>query len=132
MPDLKLFSPDLCRRYLKAEDYPAVAKASLKEMQRQVGFLDIDANGLARRGVLIRHLVIPGHPEETSSVLAWIVDELGADSYVNVMGQYRPGGRVDARYLPELNRPLEPSEYRTALRVARDLGLRHLDPPDLA
>lgn len=125
MPDLKLFSPDLCRQYLKAEDYPAVAKAALREMQRQVGFMDIDANGLARRGVLIRHLVMPGLPEETNSILTWIVQELGPESYVNVMGQYRPGGKVGAKYLPELNRPLEPSEYRTALRLARDLGLRH-------
>jgi len=132
MPDLKLFSPGLCKRYLKAEDYPEVAKSALLEMQRQVGFIDIDATGLARRGVLIRHLVMPGLPEETRSILAWIVQELGPETYVNIMGQYHPGGRVGREYWPELNRPLEPSEYRTALQVADELGLRRLDPRNLA
>ncbi len=131
MPDLKLYTPGLCKRYLKAEDYWEVATSALLEMQRQVGFIDIDANGLARRGVLIRHLVMPGLPEETRAILAWIVQELGPESYVNVMGQYRPGGRVGTQNRPELNRPLEPWEYRTALQTAEDLGLRRLDSRDL-
>jgi putative pyruvate formate lyase activating enzyme len=128
MPDLKLSSPGLCRRYLKAEDYWEVAKAAVLEMHRQVGFMDLDPNGLARRGVLIRHLVMPGLPEETRSVLTWIVQEIGPETYVNVMGQYRPGGRVGGQYRPELNRPLELSEYRAALRAAEELGLRRLHP----
>jgi putative pyruvate formate lyase activating enzyme len=127
MPDLKLFSPSLSKRYLKAEDYPEVAKAALREMHRQVGFLDIDADGLARRGVLIRHLVMPGLPEETRSILAWIVQELGPETFVNVMGQYRPGGKVGGEDWPELNRPLELSEYRAALQVAEEVGLFRLD-----
>ncbi len=127
MPDLKLFSPGLSKRYLKAEDYPEVAKAALREMHGQVGFLDIDADGLARRGVLIRHLVMPGLPEETRSILAWIVQELGPETFVNVMGQYRPGGKVGGQDWPELNRPLELSEYRAALRVAEEMGLSRLD-----
>ncbi|MBT8397268.1 MAG: radical SAM protein [Gemmatimonadetes bacterium] len=131
MPDLKLFSPTLSKRYLKAQDYPEVAKAALKDMHRQVGFLDIDPSGLARRGVLIRHLVMPGLPEESVSILEWIVRELGPDTYVNVMGQYRPGGKVGRKAWPELDRPLEREEYRAALRAAEEAGLRRLDSRDL-
>jgi len=127
MPDLKLFDPELCKRYLKARDYPEVARAALKEMHRQVGPLQIDADGLARRGVLIRHLVMPGLPEETRAILSWIVRELGHDAWVNVMGQYRPGGVVGEDRHPELNRPLEPLELGSALAMARDAGLARLE-----
>ncbi len=127
MPDLKFFSPSLSKRYLKAEDYPDVARNAVKEMHRQVGFLDIDANGLARRGVLIRHLVMPGLEAETRTILEWIVSELGADTYVNVMGQYRPGGRVGPEVFPELNRPLSRREFFSALKLAEDIGLERLD-----
>jgi len=127
MPDLKLFSPSLSKRYLKAEDYPEVARNAVKEMHRQVGFLDIDADGLARRGVLIRHLVMPGLEAETRNILEWIASELGADTYVNVMGQYRPGGRVGPEVFPELNRPLSRREFFSALKVAEDVGLERLD-----
>ena len=127
MPDLKLFDPELCRKYLKAEDYPEVARAALKEMHRQVGPLQIGEDGLARRGVLIRHLVMPGLPEETRAILSWIAGELGPDAYVNVMGQYRPGGRVSRNRHPELNRPLEPLELGSALAMAEEAGLTRLD-----
>ncbi len=127
MPDLKLFDPKLCRRYLKAEDYPGVARAAVKEMHRQVGALEIGADGLARRGVLIRHLVMPHLPQESGAILTWIARELGTDSYVNVMGQYRPAGRVSRQRYPELNRPLEPLELGSALAMAREAGLTRLD-----
>ncbi len=131
MPDLKLFSPSLSKRYLKAEDYPPVAKAALREMHRQVGFLHIDASGLARRGVLIRHLVMPGLPHESESIFRWIARELGPDTYVNVMGQYRPGGKVGPKVWPELNKPLGREEHRSALRAAETAGLRRLDPRNI-
>jgi len=127
MPDLKLFSTPLSERYLKAKDYPAVAQNAVREMHRQVGPLDLDDQGLARRGVLIRHLVMPGLPEETRSILAWIARELGPETYVNIMAQYRPGGRVGAERWPELNRPLESTEYRAALQVAEEVGLARMD-----
>jgi len=135
MPDLKLFSPALSKEYLKADNYPEVARAALKEMHRQVGLLDIGADGLARRGVLIRHLVMPGLAQETRSILAWIAEELGPESYVNVMPQYRPGGevgtpggKVGTPRWPELNRPLHASEYRAALKAAEEVGLRRMVP----
>ena len=127
MPDLKFFDPNLCHRYLKARDYPATAKAALKEMHRQVGALQVDGKGLARRGVLIRHLVMPGLPEETEKILKWIATELGTDTFVNIMGQYRPGGLVGADRFPELNRPLAPAELAGAVRTARAVGLNRLD-----
>jgi putative pyruvate formate lyase activating enzyme len=127
MPDLKLLNPALSRRYLKAEDYPEVARKALKEMHRQVGLLQVGEDGLARRGVLIRHLVLPGHAEETRAVLEWIARELGPETYVNVMGQYRPGGVVGQGRFPELNRPLPTTEYRFALELAREAGLIRLD-----
>ncbi len=127
MPDLKLLNPELSRRYLKAEDYPAVAREALKEMHRQVGALQIGEDDLARRGVLIRHLVLPGHLQETREVIQWIVRTLGPDTFVNVMGQYRPGGVVGRDRYPELNRPIPPAEYRQALDFAREAGLTRLN-----
>jgi putative pyruvate formate lyase activating enzyme len=127
MPDLKLFDSDLSKRYLKAEDYPEVAKAALREMHRQVGSLSVDASGLATRGVLIRHLVLPGFPDETRSILEWIASELGPETYVNVMAQYRPAGRVGRNRYPELNIPLGSSEFSRALETAREVGLTRLD-----
>jgi len=127
MPDLKLFDPDLCRRYLKAADYGEVAKIALKEMHRQVGPLQVGGDGLARRGVLIRHLVMPGLPRETEQILGWIARELGPETYVNVMAQYRPGGVVDPGRHPELDRPLGRDEWLGALAAAEKLGLRRLD-----
>jgi putative pyruvate formate lyase activating enzyme len=127
MPDLKLFDPELCHRYLKAEDYPGVARAALREMHRQVGSLQIDERGLARRGVLIRHLVMPGCLDDSRKIFEWISRELGPDSYVNVMAQYGPGGVVGPGRHQELNRSLGPDEYRTALELAREAGLARLD-----
>ncbi len=124
MPDFKCWSAESSERYLKAADYPEAARAAIAEMHRQVGPLQIDANGLATRGVLIRHLVMPGGLEETRAILEWIAQELGPDSYVNLMDQYRPAGRVCAEHFPELNRRLTSSEYRSALEIAESLSLR--------
>jgi putative pyruvate formate lyase activating enzyme len=132
MPDFKYWSSDSSQRYLKAEDYPAAARAAIKEMHRQVGPLRIDANGLATRGVLIRHLVMPGGLDETRAILEWIARELGTDTYINLMDQYRPAGRVCADAYPELNRRVTSSEFETAVEIALDLGLTRLDERKLA
>jgi putative pyruvate formate lyase activating enzyme len=92
-----------------------------------VGALVIDANGLARRGLLIRHLVMPGSLDETRSILEWIAGELGPDTYVNLMDQYRPAGAVGPRRHAEINRRLASAEFREARHIARELGLRRLD-----
>jgi putative pyruvate formate lyase activating enzyme len=124
MPDFKLWSPERCRRYLRRRDYSEVARSSLLEMHRQVGPLSFDEHGLAQRGVLIRHLVMPGMPEETEEILRWIASELGPGSYVNVMAQYRPAGRVLGGEFPELARSISREEYGRARALAEELGLR--------
>jgi putative pyruvate formate lyase activating enzyme len=127
MPDFKVWSREAGAKYLKAEDYPAAARAAIAEMQRQVGPLRIDANGVATRGVLLRHLVMPGQLDETQAILEWIARELGTDTYINLMDQYRPAGRVCAEHYPEINRRPTAAEFRRAVEIAVDLGLCRLD-----
>ncbi len=127
MPDFKFWDERLTLRYVKARDYPEVARASIREMHRQVGALKFDEYGLAKRGVLVRHLVMPGCLEDTRAVLKFIADEISPDTYVNVMAQYHPGGKVaNARYA-EINRRLTPAEYNEAVRTAYAVGLHRLD-----
>ena len=123
MPDFKLWTSKHARRYLKRADYPEVARASIAEMHRQVGPLELDESGLAQCGVLLRHLVMPGLLDETEQVLRWVAAELGPGTYVNVMAQYRPAGRVDGEY-GELNRRVRRNEFEQALALARELRLR--------
>jgi len=127
MPDFKFWSVERSQRYLMAADYPAAARAAIAEMHRQVGPLVLDADGLAVRGVLLRHLVMPHCLDETRAILAWVAAELGPETYVNLMDQYRPAGKVGSGRFAEISCPLEAAEYREALRVARDVGLGRLD-----
>ncbi len=127
MPDLKTLSGPVGRRLLKAADYPDAATAAIREMHRQVGDLVIGPDGLARRGLLVRHLVMPGLLDETVAVLEWIAAELGPGTYVNLMDQYRPAGRVGGGAYPEIDRRLHGSEFREAVDRARELGLTRLD-----
>jgi putative pyruvate formate lyase activating enzyme len=123
MPDFKYWDPDLARRYLKARDYPDVARARIAEMHRQVGNLRLDDRGLAYRGVLVRHLVMPGGLEETTAILQWLRRALGPAAHVNVMGQYHPAGRVGGGRYPEIDRRLLGDELTAAWRAARSVGL---------
>jgi putative pyruvate formate lyase activating enzyme len=125
MPDFKLWSSELARRYLAKRDYPEIARDSLREMHRQVGDLVLDDHGMARRGLIVRHLVMPGLLRETEAILHFIADELGPNTYVNVMAQYYPAGRTGD--FPEIDRHLYQSELARALELAQDLGLRRLD-----
>jgi putative pyruvate formate lyase activating enzyme len=125
MPDFKLWSSELARRYLAKRDYPEVVRHSLREMHRQVGDLVLDEHGMARRGLIVRHLVMPGLLGETEAILRFIADELGPNTYVNVMAQYYPAGRSGE--FPEIDRQLYQSEFARALELAQDLGLRRLD-----
>ncbi len=127
MPDFKYWSTEASRRYLKAEDYPQAARAVIRAMHRQVGPLVFDENGLAKRGLLIRHLVMPGSLEETRAILKWIAEELGPDTYVNLMGQYYPAGKVEQRRYPELCRRTSAAEMEQARSMATQLGLHRLD-----
>src|ERR671933_2612646 len=125
MPDFKLWSSDLSRRYLAKRDYAAVACATVKEMHRQVGDLVFDERGMARRGLLVRHLVMPGLVDETELILRWVAEELGPGTYVDLMAQYYPAGRTGD--FPEIDRRPYRSEFEHALTVADELGLPRLD-----
>ena len=127
MPDFKYWSAERSRTYMKAEDYPEVARAVIKAMHRQVGRLVIDGNGLAKRGLNIRHLVMPGCLDETRAILEWIAAELGPDTYVNLMDQYYPAGKVSEDKYREINRRLTTEEFGQAQEIARELGLQRLD-----
>jgi putative pyruvate formate lyase activating enzyme len=127
MPDFKVWSSERARRYLKAEDYPEVARHSIRAMQAQVGDLTLDETGLARRGLLVRHLVMPGGLDETREILGFLVREISADVYLNLMDQYHPAGRVSAERYPEIDRGLHPEEWEAALELARRAGIRRLD-----
>jgi putative pyruvate formate lyase activating enzyme len=122
MPDIKYGDETVAHRYSHVRDYCAVNRAAVKEMQRQVGDLALDARGIARRGLLVRHLVLPGGLAGTESVLRFLAREVSPRTYLNLMDQYRPCYRADG--YPPLDRPVSRAEYREALRLAEELGLR--------
>jgi len=121
MPDIKFFNPDLAKKYCNAPDYPEVVKKVVKEMHRQVGDLLIDNNGIAYRGLLIRHLVMPNCLEDTKEILHFIAKEISTDTYVNIMNQYRP--LYIAHQYPDIARRISLKEYLTALQMAKEFGL---------
>lgn len=127
MPDFKFWTSAAGARYAGAADYPEVAREAIAEMQRQVGYLVFDEEGIAIRGVLLRHLVMPGAGASTAAILAWIASFLGRETYVNLMAQYRPWGLVSDATFPEIARCLTASEYRNAVSAAQALGLRRGD-----
>lgn len=124
MPDVKWADDEAAATYSNAPDYWTHCKASLREMHRQVGDLTIDENGLATKGLLVRHLVMPNHVENSRSILTFLAEELSEETFVNVMGQYRPHYRVgtDDRYA-EIDRGITRREYREVADHARDVGL---------
>ena len=126
MPDLKLWTSERARRYLGKREYAEVMRGNVTEMRRQVGDLVLDERGLARRGLIVRHLVMPGLLDETEAILRFVADELGPDTYVNLMGQYYPAGRSD-KY-EEIDRRPHREELERAFEIADGLGLRRLDP----
>jgi putative pyruvate formate lyase activating enzyme len=127
MPDFKFWNPEMARRYLRASNYPEAARRTIKEMHRQVGSLVLDEDNLALRGVIVRHLVMPGEIAGTREILHWITQELGPDTYVNVMPQYYPAGKVSDKEHAEINRSITLQEFQQALEFADESGLQDLD-----
>lgn len=130
LPDLKFWLPATAGRYADAPDYPDIARQAIRRMHRQVGDLEAGADGLARRGLLVRHLLMPGQGEETAAILGFLATEISPSTYVNIMAQYHPCGQAER--FPEICRGVSGAEYRQALACARSLGLARLDQPDLA
>lgn len=153
MPDFKFWEPATAGRLCGARDYPERAREAIAEMQRQVGVLRLDREGIARRGVLVRHLVLPGMAAESAAILEWLAREISHDTYVNIMGQYRPAYRVGleiddwrdragdalsdgardraharhARAFADLDRRPLPDEMAAAFAAARAAGLRRFE-----
>ena len=133
MPDFKFWRRDSARRLAKAKDYPERAREAIAEMHRQVGDLRFGRDGLARRGLLVRHLVMPGQEDEAEAIFRWLATEISPDTYVNVMDQYRPvfetadrGRDGEPKYADIDRRPL-PTELAAARAAAHRAGLSRLD-----
>ncbi len=126
MPDMKYSDPALARRYSHVRDYVEVNRAAVTEMHRQVGDLAVDSRGIARRGLLVRHLVLPGGLAGTGEVLRFLAEEVSRETYVNLMDQYRPCHRAAEH--PELSRRPTHEELAGAREAARRLRLARLDP----
>ena len=127
MPDFKIWDAKLSRRYLLAPDYPEVARRAFEEMHRQVGVLRSDEEGVALRGTLVRHLVMPGMLDDTRRIFEWLA-ALSTDTFINVMDQYRPAwkARTEARF-SDIQRGVSTHEMADAYRAARDTGLWRFD-----
>lgn len=125
MPDIKWAREEAARRFSRVKGYPEVAREAIREMHRQVGDLVLDEEGIAVRGLLIRHLVMPDGVAGTEECLRFVAEEISLASYVNIMDQYRPAHL--AREHPPLDRPTSTREWREAVATAFRLGLRRLD-----
>jgi putative pyruvate formate lyase activating enzyme len=128
MPDFKLWDAEHCRKYLVASDYVEAARRVIAAMHAQVGELRVDQHGLALRGVLVRHLVMPALLDDTREIMQWIAGNMSCDTYVNVMDQYYPAykAETEARFA-EINRGITGDEFCGALELARDAGLWRFD-----
>ena len=125
MPDFKFWEETVADEVCQAPDYPHVARAAIKEMHRQVGDLVTDENGIARRGLLIRHLVLPEGMAGTRDVMRFLAQKVSPNSYVNIMAQYRPCGR--SLEVSSLGRRITNKEYDDAVTTALKEGITRLD-----
>ncbi|MEE9166714.1 MAG: radical SAM protein [Candidatus Neomarinimicrobiota bacterium] len=135
MPDFKIWEEEMSKRYLKSARYPVIARAAIREMYRQVGDLQFDERGLAVRGLLVRHLVMPGMLDDSRSIFEFLSSEVSPDTFVNIMNQYRPAHRVGETSYKGINRPTSTVEFHMAVEAAEQAGLRRFDdckPPLLA
>lgn len=127
LPDFKYTDGAMASKYSNgAADYPERASAAIEEMYRQVGDLAVDENGVALRGLMIRHLVLPGNIAGTDKFVRFVAGRLSRSTYVNIMAQYRPEHKAPG--IPELSRRLTGAEYKQAIRWAKEAGLTRLDP----
>ncbi|MFP7755584.1 radical SAM protein [Thermodesulfobacteriota bacterium B35] len=128
MPDVKFWHDAVAARYTGVKDYATVMKKAVREMHRQVGDLALDRDGIAVRGLLVRHLVMPGQLDETAAIVRFLAREISPRTYVNIMDQYHPCAR--AGDFPEIDRAITAEEYRQARELAREAGLDRLDRRD--
>jgi len=124
MPDIKYLDEGNAERLSNAGDYPSIVREVLREMYRQVGDLLVSDEGIAVRGLLVRHLVLPGMLDDTKNVIKFIADEISPQTYTNIMNQYHPCYK--AYLYPPIDRPLEMDDWMEAVRFAKEAGLRRL------
>ncbi len=124
LPDMKYSSPTVARRYSKVINYPKINQAAIREMYRQVGALQVDEDGIARRGLLVRHLLLPHGLAGTREVVRFLAEEIAPDTYLNVMDQYIPA--YQAREYASLNCRITQPEVQEAVDLARQAGLTRL------
>ena len=129
MPDMKYADHDIARNYSKIRNYPQANQAAVREMHRQVEDLVLDGRGVALRGLLVRHLVLPEGLAGTPDIARFLAEEVSRDTYVNVMDQYRPCHK--AGELPPLDRRTSKAEHRQAMQQAGDAGLHRFDRREL-
>lgn len=139
LPDFKVWNNETSKRLLKADNYADVAKESIQEMHRQVGDLCFTPDGIAKKGLLVRHLVMPGKEQEGVQIMKWLAQTLGRDVFVNIMEQYHPDAHVgkpkrgskentEKRY-SEINRAITHEELNAVQKAAREAGLwRFVEP----
>jgi len=130
MPDFKYWDEADSANYLKARNYPSAARAVIKAMHEQVGDLVFDEKGLAKRGLLVRHLVMPHSAENVRHIMRWLAAEISPHTYVNIMDQYRPAGKVTGNRYREICRRTTSEEHAEAVRIAEEEGLYRFDTRD--
>jgi putative pyruvate formate lyase activating enzyme len=123
MPDFKIWNSHMAAKYLSAKDYPEAARRAIREMYKQVGDLKVDEDGLAKRGVLLRHLLIPGPIAGTREIVKFLSHEISPHLYINIMDQYYPAGKVSLDQFAEINRRITAQEFASAVSDARNAGL---------
>ncbi len=122
MPDIKYSIDENALKYSRVQNYWETVKLAVKEMHRQVGELKISKRGIAQRGLLVRHLVLPNDAAGSNAVIDFVADEISKDTYLNIMDQYRPA--YQANKYAKLNRKITPSEYKEVVDYAFNKGLR--------
>ena len=130
MPDMKYSDARIGEQFSGVKGYPEANRAAVKEMHRQVGDLQIDERGIARRGLLVRHLVLPGWLAGTREAVRFLAEEVSPDTYLNIMAQYRPC--YQASNIPALSRSISSEEFLEAIELAHGQGMRRLDRYDIS
>ena len=125
MPDMKYSDEKIAEQLSGIKDYPRINKAAIKEMHRQVGDLHIDEQGVAQRGLLVRHLVLPNRLAGTKEIVNFLAQEVSTNTYLNIMAQYHPCHK--AFDIPQLSRPVNKEEFYEAIDLAHQQGLHRLD-----
>lgn len=125
LPDFKYISPDIAKKYSRADDYPTYAKASLSYMVNKIGFAEFDGDGIMTRGTVVRHLLLPGQLHESKRVLDYLFSEYGNSIYYSLMSQYTPVSALDKAAYPELARRVTTYEYQKLIDHALALGIKN-------